>query len=627
MIDKAFFNQTPLAPNEHAPLPTGAVRPRGYLKEILTTHANGLTGNITKVWDDLANTAWMGGEGENWERGPYYLDGLIPLAYQLGDERLIALSQKFIDWSLSSQREDGFFGPEDNPDWWPRMVMLKCMMQYFTATGDVRVLKFMNKYFEYMFLNLDERPLGLWAIARAGDNIQAVQWLYNITGHKVLLKLCDKLLAQSIDWTGYFHTFPDARDQKRAFPWSRLEPMQKDNTDAWSEGWQHHHRTHGVNLAMALKTPALDHAMHGGIKQSQAFMVGWTKLMRAHGVANGMFTGDEHLSGANPSQGVETCSVVEMMYTLESIMAQSEDPLLGDLLERIAYNALPAALSSDGWAHPYYQQINQIEISEQPHGFYNGGKDANVFGIEPTFGCCTANLHQGWPKFTQHLWMATRQGGLVAQSYAPCEVIWRAGGQKIALEVQGNYPMEEDITINIRASGDAAFPMKLRIPGWAHNAHARVGEDIYEGEAGTYMTIERTWCDGDCIRLHIEQEVRTEKWYHQTLAVYRGPLLYVLPIETQWEMRGEMPLCDRWAHPKSKWNYALLPEYGFQVDKTGAHITATAFECEQWRKKGASADAPPVRPLKGAQKKCTITLVPYATSALRIAQFPYGREI
>ena len=85
------------------------------------------------------------------------------------------------------------------------MVMLKCLQQYFTATGDKRVLSFMNRYFAYMYRNLDEKPLGLWAIARAGDNIQIVQWLYNITGQKALLKLCDKLIGRVISTPSPMH--------------------------------------------------------------------------------------------------------------------------------------------------------------------------------------------------------------------------------------------------------------------------------------------------------------------------------------------------------------------------------------------------------------------------------------
>lgn len=303
MINQAIFNRTPLAPNAFAPLPVGAVKPRGYLLSVERMMASAITGNLPRVWDSMRDNAWMGGKGESWERGPYYLDGLLPLAWQLGDEELKNTAMKFVEWTLSSQREDGFFGPTDNEDWWPRMVMLKCLQQYFTATGDKRVLSFMNRYFAYMYRNLDEKPLGLWAIARAGDNIQIVQWLYNITGQKALLKLCDKLLEQSIDWTGYFHTFPDARDQKRAFPWSLLKPMLDESSDPWSPGWQQHQHTHVVNLAMALKTPMLDYALHGGIKQAEAFKTGWAKLMRAHGLRWACSPAMRHLCRRKPLPG------------------------------------------------------------------------------------------------------------------------------------------------------------------------------------------------------------------------------------------------------------------------------------------------------------------------------------
>ena len=491
MIDRAIFHRAPLAPDAFAPLPTGAVKPLGYLLAAERAQANGLGGQITRVWDGLRDSAWMGGKGENWERGPYYLDGLIPLAWQLEDEELQNLARRFVDWILASQDEEGFFGPKDNPDWWPRMIVLKALQQYFTITGDKKILVFLTKYFAYMARKLDEQPLGLWAIARAGDCVDAILWLYDITGKAGLLKLCDKVLGQAMDWTRHFHTFPDEQDQKRAHPWSMLEPRLKATDDPWSEAWQIHQRTHVVNLAMALKTPQVEHALHGGTKQADAFRAGWEKLTRFHGVANGMFTGDEHLSGANPSQGTETCAVVETLYSLERVLAMTGEARVGDLWERIAYNALPAALSPDGWAHQYDQQVNQIRIDRYPRAWYNNKPDANVFGLEPNYGCCTANLHQGYPKFTAHLWMAVRGGGLAAQSYAPCEVLWRAGQTRIRLTVGGDYPTQERVRIRLKMEGEARFPILLRIPGWAEGAHAEVAGERLEGTPGQYLRLER----------------------------------------------------------------------------------------------------------------------------------------
>ena len=249
-----------------------------------------------------------------------------------------------------------------------------------------------------------------------------------------------------------------------------------------------------------------------------------------------------------------------------------------------------------------------------------------MFGLEPNFGCCTANLHQGWPKFTAHLWMASQDGGLVAQSYAPCQVTWAIGGTKVRIEVEGNYPANGEVNIRIHAEQPTAFPIRLRIPAWAKNAKAAIGGENFFADEGTYLTLERTWQEGDEVRLTLPMDVRTEKWYHQSVAVVRGPLLYALPVEAQWDYRGELPLCDRWAEPVGKWNYALLPEEGFEADEAGTRIEATAFICEEWKEVCGSAGQPPVSPLRGEAAKETITLVPYATAPLRIAQFPCGRE-
>ena len=144
MNSKVFFNRAPLPPSDYAPLPLTAVKPEGWLLEQLRTQAKGITGTLYKFWPDVSDEcAWLGGKGDAWERAPYYLDGLVPLAYLLGDEELIARAGKYIEWMLASQREDGFFGPKNNDDWWPRMVALKALIQYYTATTDERVPKFM----------------------------------------------------------------------------------------------------------------------------------------------------------------------------------------------------------------------------------------------------------------------------------------------------------------------------------------------------------------------------------------------------------------------------------------------------------------------------------------------------
>src|SRR5712692_7094908 len=176
-------NRTPLEPAYFYLLPLTSVRPHGWLMHQLRIQADGLSGHLDEFWPDVGpNSGWLGGSGESWERGPYYLDGLMPLAYLLKDERLVAKTQSWIEWTLASQGEDGQFGPRINEDWWSRMIMLKVLMQYAEATDDQRIAPFMTKYFRYQSAHLRERPLSGWSQARGGENMLCVLWLYNQTG-------------------------------------------------------------------------------------------------------------------------------------------------------------------------------------------------------------------------------------------------------------------------------------------------------------------------------------------------------------------------------------------------------------------------------------------------------------
>src|SRR3546814_1764334 len=79
-------------------LPLGAIRPGGWLKEQLQRMKTGLTGHLDQKYASVVGSrnAWLGGDGDAWERGPYWIDGLLPLAYILNDKELIAKVQPWV---------------------------------------------------------------------------------------------------------------------------------------------------------------------------------------------------------------------------------------------------------------------------------------------------------------------------------------------------------------------------------------------------------------------------------------------------------------------------------------------------------------------------------------------------
>jgi hypothetical protein len=149
-------SRAPLAETPYVQLPLGSVKANGWLLKQLQLQTSGLTGYSEQIYtngdytDLTANNGWLGGAGDAWERAPYYVRGLIGLAYTLDDAGLKTKAQKWIDWTLNNQQGNGNIGPASLAanDWWPRMPMLNALADYYDATGDSRATNVLTKYFQ-----------------------------------------------------------------------------------------------------------------------------------------------------------------------------------------------------------------------------------------------------------------------------------------------------------------------------------------------------------------------------------------------------------------------------------------------------------------------------------------------
>ena len=603
-------NRTPLQPNAFNQLPLGSVMPKGWLLDQLKLQSEGLSGHLDEFWPDLGpKSAWLGGTGEGWERGPYFLDGLVPLAYLTQDSKLIAKVKTWMDWALDHQQPDGWLGPVKNTDWWPNYVMLKALMQYQEVTGDARVIPAMQKYFAYQAKHMDERPLKEWAIFRWHDEVLSVLWLYNRTGDGALLDLARKLHQQGHDWEAQYANF-----------------QTRDKVAKKAAGLS----THGVNNAMAMKAAAVWWLVTGEKGDRESLYKMFDALDRYHGQPSGIFSADEHFAGRDPSQGTELCAVVEAMFSLEQDMAILGDAAFGDRLEKIAYNALPATLSPDLWAHQYDQQANQVICSISNRRWATNGPESNIFGLEPNFGCCTANMHQGWPKLAASLWMSTSDGGFAAVAYGPSEVT----SDGVTIEERTDYPFREGVSLLVRA--DKSFPLVLRIPAWANGATVAVNGQQQAGvKPGGFFRVQRAWKTGDRVELRFPMAVRTSTWFNNSTSVERGPLVFSLRIGETWhKIKQTGPSADWEVYPSTPWNYALvqgtfpvvekpIERQPFRAEASPVEITAKARRLPEWTLVDDSPGVLPVSPVTSKRPEETITLVPYGAAKLRITAFPW----
>jgi hypothetical protein len=625
-------NRSSLRPLALQPLPLGSIRPTGWLRRQLVIQANGLSGHLHEFWPDIAQSGWIGGAAEGWERAPYWLDGLAPLAYLLDDEKLKSTVRRWMDYILAHQHADGWFGPVQPAshvqgrtyiplDPWPSFVLLKALTQFHEATQDARVIPAIERNLRRLAALLAEQPLFVWGKSRWADLLLTVYWLYERTGEQWLLDLAATAQAQGYDWRGHFEDFQwkgkIAREQASQI-------------------------THVVNNAMAVKTPGVWYRQSGNEGDRQAVWTTLEMLDAYHGQATGVFAGDEHYAGRNPSQGTELCAVVEYMFSLEQLIAILGDVRLADRLEKIAFNALPATFKPDMWAHQYDQQVNQVvcRVSED-HIYTTNDPDSNLYGLEPNYGCCTSNLHQGWPKFAAHLWMKTPDEGLAAVAYAPCEVQVVVGGAPVTVEVETDYPFADSIQIAVQTSEVTRFPLRLRIPGWAKEATVQVGDDApIVAAAGAFHLVQRAWQGRTEITLRLPMPVTAERRYHGSVSILRGPLVYALKIGEDWRLlRGEPPHGDWEVYPTTPWNYALQvdmahPERSLQFlsqpvgdcpfspDGAPIVVRAKGRRLPEWQIEHNAAGPLPESPVHSNEPLETVTLIPYGCTGLRVGEFP-----
>ena len=594
---------------------TKELKPQGWLRRQLEIQARGLSGNLDKIWPDVRDSAWIGGTKEGWERVPYWLDGFIPLAYLLEDEDMIARAGRYIDAIVAAQKPDGWLCPcaddqRKNYDTWAVLLITKVLTVYYECSGDERIPDVLYKTLKnyYSLLKSGEIRLFDWGKFRWYEGLIAIRFVYERCGEDWLTELAAILKEQGAD----YNEFTDL--------WKR--PLNRWRLD-----------THIVNLAMMLKWEAVTWDLLGGEYTDNAEYLR-TFLDRYNGTPVGLFTGDEGLSGLSPIQGTELCAVVEQMYSYEMLYACTGDDKWMERLEVLAFNALPATISADMWTHQYLQMSNQIACQRFPGKslFRTNDSEAHLFGLEPHYGCCTANFNQGWPKFALSAFM--HQGDTVV-SCMPVPSVLATGDVKITLET--DYPFVNRLHYTVDAKKDLTF--KIRIPSVSRNVKVNGvcgAADTFAIQAGVPADITVEFETAPCF----------EQRPHNLHTVKCGSLVFSVPIRYEkkmyeYERKGverKFPYCDYELIPKSDWNYAFssdaltlesrgVGEVPF-ADETPAVVVKAKVRKIDWGLEDGyetvCAKVPESRvPISDEEE---ITLYPYGCARLRMTELPFAEE-
>jgi hypothetical protein len=642
LADSPYFpNRPPLLPSPLMKLPLGAVRPQGWLKNQLELMVEGMPGRLTEISDFLADdNGWFGGGKEGWEEQGYWLRGFYDLAQLTGDERCLAIANKWIEAMLGSQDEDGYFGARCHKlvqgkngrstcDLWPHMVMIDAVIHHREFTGDDRVIPFLTRFFEFCrslpdehFMAWGSAGFGDWKpkiqLARAGDMMPHLFWLYNRTEESFLLDLAHRF---------YRHIFPPVDE------------------------WLSHHI---VDFTQRFQYPATYYALSGDRRHLALSEYWYAQHMGTWGQQpRGIFGADELIryGKVDPRQGFETCGMVEFAKSFYLMGRLTGDPMYADRCEDVMLNHFPASQTPDIKGLHYLTASNMPQLDASgDHDFFNKCQQLS-YSPHHVYRCCQHNVAMGWPWYTQNLWQATADNGVAAWMYGASTATVRAGldGCKVGLASETGYPFDGTVDMEIAADNPVLFPLYLRVPRWCEGFGVTVnGEKLDARPAPSqYLRIEREWHNGDSVRIEMPMKISLTDWPRNgSMTVDRGPLSYSVRIEERWERSGGTDDWPEWeVFPATPWNYGLVADKDgpgasmevehvkntadqpWTVDGAPLEIRARAKRIPEWTLgKDRTVGEVQQSPVLCGGKEETIRMIPMGCARLRISCLPVVGE-
>ncbi|KAH9826563.1 Beta-L-arabinofuranosidase [Teratosphaeria destructans] len=673
---KAQVN-TPLVPFTFEPLPLGTIKPTGWLRDQLQLMADGLAGHEYDFYKYVANSSWLGGDQEysNLNEGfPYWFNGLVPLAYGLDDARLKEQVHSSAQTVLRLQQRDGWLGPETGVDrnFWARYPLCLGLIQLAEAnrTWTGPIVSALHNFTQLMHNMLADNYTGYiahpgdeldsdgtaWGQVRSQDMIITLQWLYEHhpgNHSQILLNNMQYLHKEGLNWEDWYN-------EAAYFGQDIEKDLNTVDSTVTSENYPFEH---GVNVGQGLKAPAVVRRFthNESLVQTAYDGVNWT--MTYHGGSHGSVIADERLVGLAPYSGAELCTSVESMYSLAYLYQALGTNYYADRAERIAFNGLPVMLTPDWWARQYMAQQNMPyaeALTETP--FYNTNAWGQTYGLEPNFPCCTVNHPQGYPKFLSNSFVKVGTNGLAHALLSPASVKVALSSSNVFITCTTAYPFLD--TLGYTISADAPFSFYVRVPAWAGSGSTVAinaeRSTALSPDAESDLQLLNISKGVTAITYTLESSVRTEARENDTIAVYRGAILYTLEVAhtntstlpkpynspTTYFPSDYAPAQSKdWQYQNtSAWNYAIDPstlvyvgpnstlaDYGLDTPiwSPGAppgYITAQGCLID-WPM--AFDGSVPGYPPTGDARKCLgvgdvalLKLVPYASAKTGMAELP-----
>jgi hypothetical protein len=210
----------------------------------------------------------------------------------------------------------------------------------------------------------------------------------------------------------------------------------------------------------------------------------------------------------------ECCCGYNMLKLARHIYGWTGDPRVLDYYERTLFNSRLGTQNLEDGGMGYF-----LPLGSGFWKYFNSQYDS--------FWCCTGTGVEEFAKTADTIYFHDDHG-IFVNLFNASEVAWPEKG--LRLEQQTNFPEEEGTALVVHAERPIDIALNIRIPWWATSG----GTIKVHGAAlpafaspGSYLTLNRTWKDGDRVEVRLPMTLRMETLPgddSQQAAMY-GPLV------------------------------------------------------------------------------------------------------
>lgn len=649
------------------------IKARGWVKTFLENQAAGQTGEMDKIGEpfslktwgtpeeelDLTSDAFLGGLNsldDSWvpfEQTGYWIDGMIRAGHLADNEKLLDMARQRIYPVIEQIDEDGFLGPRflKNKLTWAHAVYFRALIAEYTATHDKRILEAMKCHFLRRPIKEDygNKDLRIISVRNAAE-IETALWIYGQTQDERFLVMAE----ESYEVFNQIYSDDSEADANSEMRDVTLPGMLEDRKVE---------RNHGVTYCEICKLAAILHMYTGKEEYKQAAVHAFDKLYRDQMIIDGVPSSTEYLNGNEDSQAMhETCVVADMTWALGYLYMITGDPKYGDWVENAVFNAGLGAVDDDFKGNQYFSCPNQAVTNDHSnHVSFFRGLDWMSYAPKKFLACCAGNVHRIMPNYIYRSWM--RDGDTLAVfTYAASEICVSIQDAKVRIEEVTEYPFQNTVTFRVHTEQPVTFGLLLRKPEWATDVKLSVNGVKQEADFSnrTYRLV-REFQEGDEVELKFSDCIEFIE-NAGGISVKKGALLYALPIKEKVVVEGlrelgnpDFPHYSLYAD--SQWNYGLCAEEKstavfkdgkigkepWRGEQNGLSIAVQMREVKDWKLEYTDCVQSRMKPRVNCEwvqrdavftpvvstpdttqlgEVCTLTLVPYGTTRLRIAIFP-----